>query len=991
MVASPNGSHLHIRIQTKLEVHPQPPERTMKTHLSHPIRNDQPTIVLSQVIDAAKLYQGESSQGPVSEKTCVREAEQMFQELHCSDPQMASRLAASVLNLPSPGETVFGFRLLKELGAGAFGRVYLATQEELAHRWMVLKIASDLHREPQTLARLQHTHIVPIYSVHYSAPLQAVCMPYFGSTTLADVLHAISQRASMPLSGKELLSTVLHKKDQSLRLHLEHERSHRGQAIVDPPASTTEVGDAQTTLSTIERLSYVEAILWAGARLADGLAYAHDRGILHRDLKPANIPVTDEGLPMLLDFNLAADLRARVPTAACIGGTLPYMAPEQLNGFQSCEMVADRRSDIYSLGLILFELLTGQRAYPLIAPGTTSEKLNQMVKDRELPPPILRNLNPRVTPAVDSILRRCLNPEPERRYQNAHELREDLQRQLESRRLCYAPDPSWRERAAKWTRRHPRLTSTSTVGAILTALLLTLGIWLGGAAYRHSRMEKAQIAYNQSQGDLRIAQFLLAANGSDASRRKQGFSAATRLLNRYQVFQQKDWVTGRLILPLSPEHRTSLKEDLGEVLWLMARARLSLAKTGSPRSSILLAEALRLNDKARECYSGLQAPRVIAQQRSQILAAQKKGPQPQRRHQPSEEQFPFLARDLYLLAVEQTLQGQYRKAVPLLERAVRIKPQHFWAWFILALCYDQLSNDVQALACYHACVALWPHYPWSYFNRGLVYLRLKMAKRAISDFSRVIRLCPRESLPYLNRALAWKQIGKPKYAIADLSVAIEKGAVTSRAYLLRSQFRQETGDTAGAKKDRQQGLKLPPHDARDYVARGLAQLPANPRHALAEFNNALAQAPDLLEALQNKAHVLADHLERPLDALMVLDNLLERYPDYLPGRSGRCLMMARLGHRRTAHQEAELLLRRTARPDLLYQIACAYAQTSCIEPLDRDKAFPILRAALTAGYGSTLLTHDPDLDPLRPDPRFQAILESFKPSGTSPTPCSAPK
>ena len=98
--------------------------------------------------------------------------------------------------------------------------------------------------------------------------------------------------------------------------------------------------------------------------MADGLAHAHERGILHRDLKPANILLGDDGEPLLLDFNLAADTKLRGPaSAALIGGTLPYMAPEHLQALRGEDRTLDARSDLYSLGVILFELLTGNHPF----------------------------------------------------------------------------------------------------------------------------------------------------------------------------------------------------------------------------------------------------------------------------------------------------------------------------------------------------------------------------------------------------------------------------------------------------------------------------------------------------------------------------------------------------------------------------------------------------------------------------------------------------
>src|SRR5262249_45027185 len=124
-------------------------------------------------------------------------------------------LARAMTDLPGAGAKFLSFQLIQTLGEGSFGRVFLATQGDLADRPVVLKIAVDLCEEAQTLARLQHTNVVPIYSVHHAGPFRAVCMPYFGPTTLADVLVALAGR-TLPTRGTELLAMLEQRREQFL-------------------------------------------------------------------------------------------------------------------------------------------------------------------------------------------------------------------------------------------------------------------------------------------------------------------------------------------------------------------------------------------------------------------------------------------------------------------------------------------------------------------------------------------------------------------------------------------------------------------------------------------------------------------------------------------------------------------------------------------------------------------------------------------------------
>jgi serine/threonine protein kinase len=214
--------------------------------------------------------------------------------------------ADPTLAWPAPGDSFLEFTLLHELGRGSFSRVFLASQLSLGDRRVALKITSEGSHEAQTVGPLTHRNIVPVYSVG-TDPVSgwtAVCMPYLGTATLSDLLRTAFSGPMGPTSARSILETA-----------------RRFPAGMEP-ACEPDPGEQQ-----LQGRSYVEGVLHLAAQLADALAFLHRRGVCHLDLKPSNVLLTPHGRPMLLDFNLSHDARAGM---AHYGGTLTYMAPEQL-------------------------------------------------------------------------------------------------------------------------------------------------------------------------------------------------------------------------------------------------------------------------------------------------------------------------------------------------------------------------------------------------------------------------------------------------------------------------------------------------------------------------------------------------------------------------------------------------------------------------------------------------------------------------------------
>jgi eukaryotic-like serine/threonine-protein kinase len=356
---------------------------------------------------------------------------------------------------PSAGDSLHGFELLRELGRGSFACVFLARQTAL-DRLVALKVSANRGQEARTLAGLEHDHIVRVFSEQIDAgrDLCLMCMQYVPGTTLAKVIAdtVMVDRAAMTrlgpstqlrgVSTESWPSAPLAGEAPSVR---QRQAIPAGQAILELVDSQN-AEDVLLDLAALrdrERLSgldLLETACWMGARLAEALAYAHARGVLHRDIKPANILINRYGRPLLVDFNVSAPCSPLGTSLDkdSVGGTRLYMAPEHLDASNPYHFMpgdpVDARSDIYSLGVVLYELLSGRLPFALPLPGPEDEMLQAMADQRRQGAlPLDAELH--APPMFDRILGRCLAGNPFARYPNAGELAADLRNCLRMQRV----------------------------------------------------------------------------------------------------------------------------------------------------------------------------------------------------------------------------------------------------------------------------------------------------------------------------------------------------------------------------------------------------------------------------------------------------------------------------------------------------------------------------------------------------------------------------
>jgi serine/threonine protein kinase/tetratricopeptide (TPR) repeat protein len=679
---------------------------------------------------------------------------------------------------PAVGEALGDFLLLAELGRGAQGRVFVASQLSLGDRTVVLKLMPCEAGEHLSQASLQHTHIVPLYSVqdHPARGLRALCMPYFGGATLAQLLEAMPGKPPSRRTGQDLLGTL--------------DRVQDAVSLVAPAR-----GPARRSLA---RASYAQAVCWVVACLADALQYAHERGLLHLDLKPSNVLLAADGQPMLLDFHLArGPIYPDGQGPQRLGGTTAYMSPEQqaavlaIQRGRPVSQAVDGRSDIYALGVVLSEALGGGPPEPGVRPR-----------------PLHRG-NPQVSVGLADIVGKCLADDPEDRYPHMAALAADLRRHLADQPLAGVRNRSPAELWRKWRRRRPH--GLAFAGMMLAALTAATAATIGVAGDFLRQADQARKALDDGQAQMTKGQWegaidtlqggLTVARGlpfrhalADELDRSLRLAQLHELTVRIRFLYGADRVSPgslseieapcralwenrrRIVRRLGPDRDPALEPlvhddllDLG-IFWADLQVRLA-PPTATEEAR---RRALTVLDEAESLFG----PSPVLDQERALRDEDGGRTKDGRDHHPNSSVLrPPSSRESawehYALGRALLRSGDLQRAAEEVDRAVRLQPQGRWPNFYQGLCAYRLGRFEDAALAYSVCIGAAPEAAGCFYNRALAFDALGRTDRALRDYDRALQLDPNLASAALNRGMLHYRARRHADARADLRRALD--------------------------------------------------------------------------------------------------------------------------------------------------------------------------------------------------------------------------
>jgi tetratricopeptide (TPR) repeat protein len=778
------------------------------------------------------------------------------------------------------------FRVLREVGRGGMGIVYEAEQVSLGRRvaLKVLPFAATMdprhlqrfQNEARSAASLEHPHIVPVYGVGCERGVHYYAMKFIDGQTVA-ALIAEQRQDSQPA-----------------------EQPTQTYTAQTSAADTAPRAQDATAPAPCDAAYFRRAAEW-GIQAAEALEHGHSLGIVHRDIKPANLIIDGQGKLWITDFGLArTGTDTGLTMTGDVLGTLRYMSPEQA---QARHGLVDHRTDVYSLGVTLYELLT-------LRPAFAGEDRARLLQRISLDDPIApRRLNKAIPAELETIVLKAMEKEASGRYGTAREMAEDLGRFMEDKPIR-ARRPRLVERARRWSRRHRPVVWATTVVLLFAAVMSgAVGLWWvqkraaaegeARAALREATELQKEEKWIEALSAAKRAQAVLAGVWADRDLHQQVNELAKDLEMAHRLEEARLQLTA-----------TAIKDGGFNYGACDEAYELAFAWYGLDVDSLDPQEA---GDRVRSCSIRMQLAATLdhwacvrlqlgASNWKHLLAISRAAdPDPlrlglrdalERNDTKSLEELTAFAQSNVMPPATAVLLARLTEGLPDTPRVLAILrevqqryPADFWINFELGFQHEHLHPPQleRAIRYYTAAVALRPRNCAVHNNLGGALHDKGDLDEAIAEFREAIRLMPDFATAHSNLGGVLDENGQLDAAIAECREAIRLDKDLPKAHNNLGIILQEKGQLDAAVAEFREAIRLKKdydgaHNNLGTVLLDKGQLD----EAIAEYQEAIRLNKDFPEAHNNLGNALID--KGNLDAAVAELREAIRLREYMPKR-----------------------------------------------------------------------------------------------------------
>lgn len=720
----------------------------------------------------------------------------------------------------APGEVLDGdrrlgeFRLLREIGKGGMGVVYEAEQASLGRRvaLKVLPMAGLLDErqvqrfknEARAAAALEHPNVVSVYAVGCERGVHYLAMRLIDGPPLSEVIRAVEAEARQTgtervgaSAANPLAATVLG----------HAERGDRGLATdAVPPAGgeprSSSASDPRSSLLPAELTLRGKSRHRAAARLirqaAEALEYAHSLGVVHRDIKPSNLLLDSRGNVWVADFGLAhLEGDTSLTMTGDVMGTLRYMSPEQATGRRA---LVDQRSDVYSLGVTLYELLTLRPAFPQ---DHKPDLLRAVMFEEPRRP---RWLDPSIPRDLETVLLKATEKDPAKRYQTANALADDLGRFLADEQVR-ALRPSLLDRAGRWVRRHRAAATAAGTGLLLSAATAGASSYkqatAAAAVSQAAREDLAAARAAFAAGDLalvgqeltelrsrgpaasiaaeaealereadRYGRFVKAAGKSRLAWDENAREHFREALAIYAVGDRRSWLTDLRTSALPPARLAEVEQATYEMLLQAADDELRFGGD-APAAR----RALERLDQAVSLREPTRAVHYLRGKAHETLGDKAAASADRGRAEAAE---PEIAWDEFFLGRDAGWPGNRQRQRPggpaesarRFKAALRLEPRHYPSLYFLAHRSTAESPEL-SLGAYFGCAAVRPDHSAVYLERARLYHELRQDEEAAAEYRSAVTILRRglNDPDVIRAAASWHNFRLAALEASDYAAA----------------------------------------------------------------------------------------------------------------------------------------------------------------------------------------------------------------------------